>query len=153
MKTTLRDSTAFHEEQWFPPNGGPAVSEVHYHRNDFAFCDGVTQYKEGENMKTKKDIAFVHNKEAVKNIADAVVKTRKGELQFNTTRGIPYFQNVFRVDTNYVDWYATVVTSLSRIRGVTNVRSLGYGVEKGPSGRDLKYKVEIETEWGEVGIQ
>ena len=99
-------------------------------------------YLEGGNF------AFAEDLEAVARVAENVLRTQRGELQFDTTRGIPWFETVFNSIRNLPAWSAQMVISLKKIQGVTGLVSFDYGI----GGSTVEYVAKINTIYGETQI-
>jgi len=74
--------------------------------------------------------------------------TSTGELQFNTARGVPYFQTAFASGKSLPAWAAQAVVALQGVPGVNKVSSFNYYVY----GSTLFYRAVIETIYGEGTI-
>jgi hypothetical protein len=85
---------------------------------------------------------------AVLNLCERVMLTQTKELQYDTSRGIPYFQTVFSSGQSLPAWSAICITALEAVQGVKNVVSFDYGVLSSV----LKYRAVIETVYGEGTI-
>lgn len=104
------------------------------HRNDI-FCTGRT-------------FSTVENKYALAKISEQVVKTVKGELQFKTDRGIPYFQTIWNGAGSRKAWADFMVSAIEGIDGIEKVLSFNYAVRN----RVVYYTALIRTVFGDTTI-
>lgn len=91
------------------------------------------------------DIALARGKDAEAQIISAVVRTRKGELQFDTTRGIPYFETIFNsASQQYVSlWEANVMKAITELDFVKTVVSFEHKIDY--AARHIKYICKVKT--------
>jgi len=95
-----------------------------------------------------RGLAEVSDIQAVLNVCERVMLTARGELQYDISRGVPYFQTVFASGNSLVVWAAQSVAALEQVQGVVKVFSFNYGVLAGV----VKYRAIIETIYGEVTL-
>jgi hypothetical protein len=84
------------------------------------------------------------NFNAVLQICEQVMKTQLGEYQYNQTKGIDYFGNVFTGTPNFQRFEVQARTQLEAVNGVTRVESLNYRL----SDNKLIYTATIATIYG-----
>ena len=94
-------------------------------------------------------LAIVSGKEAQAQIIDAIVKTQKGELIYNTERGIPYFESVFDSRKKIGIWASAVSKAISDCDFVSSIKSFTYAVD---TNNILSYNIEVVTSLGTVVI-
>lgn len=92
--------------------------------------------------------AFVYDVEAVAKVAENVLLTQRGELEYNTKRGIPWFETVFSSVRNLPAWSASMRSSLKKVSNVTGLTSFDYDV----SGNTVEYVAKINTIYGEATV-
>ena len=83
---------------------------------------------------------------AVAKVCEQVVQTQRGELQFDTTRGIPWFETVF-ASIRYIKLWASKMTdAFKSVPNVTGVTSFKYEVKD----RTVKYVAQINSIYGKA---
>jgi len=97
---------------------------------------------------TNNGYTFLEGKEAVAAVAENVLRTHRGELQFDVTRGIPWFETVFSSIRNLPAWSAQMVIAIKKVQGVTGLVSFDYQL----SGSLVEYVAKIKTIYGETEI-
>ena len=82
------------------------------------------------------DIAMADGKDARAQIISAALRTRRGELQLDTERGVPYFETIFQSGSHYNIqlWEAYVRKTVSEFDFVKSISSFDY---------DIDYKIGI----------
>ena len=74
-------------------------------------------------------LAIVSGKFAQAQIAQAAILTVKGELQFDTERGIPYFDSIFRSPKLINVWRAYVMERIRQFEWVNDISSFEASVD------------------------
>lgn len=162
MKTTKRVSA----EQivtsygWTDDRGvfhSATISEPVLRLNDISLVDLSDKpiYSEDgyQIVGYKKDIAFATDAKAVGEVVDAIVKTRRGEMQLDVNRGIPYF-DAFESHAYDVSLLRTEIErAISSANGVKSLTAFDYSVEKEASKRNiLSYHAQIKTVYSDETI-
>lgn len=93
-----------------------------------------------------RQIATVSDIYAVAKVVDHVFKTQRGELQYDVSRGIPWFETVFNSQQFLPVWSAQMVLAAKGVTDVTGVKSFDYSV----SGDTVSYAAVIQTIYGEA---
>lgn len=77
------------------------------------------------------DIATAEGDTARAQIISAAIRTRMGELQLDTKRGIPYFDTIFRSGstTNVQLWEAYVRKTVNEFDFVQSIESFDYEID------------------------
>lgn len=90
------------------------------------------------------DIAMVDGKDAKAQIISAALRTRRGELQLDTERGIPYFDTIFQSGSRYNTqlWEAYVRKTVMEFDFVKSISSFDYDIDY-KTGM-IKYTLAIE---------
>lgn len=73
------------------------------------------------------NLAFVTGVDAVKQDCACALKAQLGEMIYNTTAGMPTFDDIWQ-SQNFVKWEAAAITTLNAIAGVTQVVSFTISV-------------------------
>lgn len=91
------------------------------------------------------DIAIATGKKAREQIIAAAIRTRLGELQLDTERGIPYFETVFRSPSkdNLDLWEASVRETIMGFDFVSSIKDLDYKIDY--NSNTLTYSATIIT--------
>ena len=85
--------------------------------NDIYLVNGDIATTEGDTAKTQ--------------IVSAAIRTRMGELQLDTKRGIPYFDTIFRSgnSTNVQLWEAYVRKTVNEFDFIQSIESFDYEID------------------------
>lgn len=77
------------------------------------------------------DIAMADGKDARAQIISAALRTRRGELQLDTERGVPYFETIFQSGSRYNIqlWEAYVRKTVSEFDFVKSISSFVYDID------------------------
>lgn len=77
------------------------------------------------------DIALVTDKSAREQIIAAAIRTRRGELQLDLDRGIPYFETVFKSPSkdNLDIWEASVRDTITEFDFVSSIKNFTYEID------------------------
>jgi hypothetical protein len=95
-----------------------------------------------------KNIALATGVQAVAKVCEQVVQTQRGELQFDITRGIPWFETVFSSIRYIKLWASDMVLAFESVANVTVVTSFKYEVKD----RAVKYVAQINSTFGKVAL-
>jgi len=93
-------------------------------------------------------MAYALDIEAVAKVAENVLLTQRGELEYSTTRGIPWFETVFTSVRNLPAWAASMVSSLKKVSNVTGLTSFDYDAQ----GNLVEFVAKINTIYGETTV-
>ena len=98
------------------------------------------------------DIATADGTDARAQIISAILNTRRGELQLDTERGIPYFETVFDSPRNVQLWRAYCMMAVNDLEFVSSILSFDYEIDYSRS--MLKYNMRIRmTDGEEVSVE
>ena len=89
-------------------------------------------------------------KVAYAQIIEAAVLTVKGELQFDTEQGIPYFDTIFRSPKRAALWKAYVVDRVKQFSFVTSITQFDYTLDY--KNHVINYEMHVNTDKGDVTI-
>jgi hypothetical protein len=89
-------------------------------------------------------IQIVTNINSVLQNCDNAMRQQLGELQYDQTKGIEYFGNVFNGTPNYQLFRFQAIQQLEAVDGVVRVLSFSYTAQGGL----LSYSAEIQTDYG-----
>lgn len=98
----------------------------------------------GNPVITNGNFTFITNIDAVLQICEQIMKTQLGEYQYNQTKGIDYFGNVFTGSPNFQRFEVQARTQLEASNGVIRVESLNYSL----SDNTMIYTATIVTIYG-----
>lgn len=91
------------------------------------------------NIATKTGV------DAVLNIVQNALRTLKGEIQLDTTLGVPYFETILQIQSPNVSvWEGYMISEAKKVDGVTRVNSMRSKIEN----NILTYEMEILTKYG-----
>lgn len=89
-------------------------------------------------------IQYARDIDVVLQNCDHAMRQQLGELRYRQTKGVEYFDNVFRGTPNYQLFKFQAITQLENVSGVVRVTSFAYTVQGGV----LDYSAEILTDYG-----
>lgn len=116
MKTISRNT-------WTDSDGEEHINDIYLDGNgQFAMCDGAEKYKQ---------------------ILEAVILVRKGEMYFDTESGVPYFETIFNNPNSILIWKTYVQDAVSAFSFVSKIKS--FEVEYLPSSHQLNYELVVVT--------
>lgn len=93
-------------------------------------------------------IQFVYDIDVIKqNCIHAVLQLKK-ELNYEQSKGIDYFDNVFTSNVNLQRFEAQIRDNLKNVNGVLSIESLTKNIQ----GSVLAYSVKIKTTFGDMNI-
>lgn len=105
----------------------------------------------GDIFLSAGQFAMADDREAQAQILKAAILTVKGELQFDTERGVPYFDTIF-LDPNKINlWHAYVIDRVRSFDWVTNVIELTQKYD--PKEKTIRYKLKVATDDGIVTVE
>lgn len=82
---------------------------------------------------------------AILNVVENALRTLQGELQLNTTLGVPYFETILQIQSPDVAvWEGYMIQEAERVQGVIRVNQMRSKIEN----EELHYEMEILTEYG-----
>lgn len=91
------------------------------------------------SIATRSDI------DAVLNVVENSLRTLMGEIQLNTTLGIPYFETILQIQSPDVAvWEGYMIQEAEKVDGVIRVNSMRSKIEN----NILTYEMEILTKYG-----
>ena len=91
---------------------------------------------------------FVTEEEAASQIIAQTIKTQIGENQYNKTKGIDYFNNVFTGNTNFQKFEFEVRKQVKALSFVEKINSFEYTLEN----NILSYVMNVSTKYGEATV-
>jgi len=91
------------------------------------------------SIATRSDI------DAVLNVVENSLRTLMGEIQLNTTLGVPYFETILQIQSPDVAvWEGYMIQEAEKVDGVIRVNSMRSKIEN----NILTYEMEILTKYG-----
>ena len=118
MKTIARRS-------WIDSNRISHKNDIYLVNGQLALADGVSAYAQ---------------------TIEAVVLTRRGELQLDTEAGIPYFETIFASRNAVGAWAAAVRAAVSALPFVDSILSFDYSFNH--AAKTLDYTMRVATDLG-----
>lgn len=94
------------------------------------------------------NLAMAEDKPAIANIVLNVVRTNRGELQYNKSAGIPYFDVLFVANPNLRIWADFLRKETLRVPGTISITDFTYKV----TNEVLTYSMTVETNIGDVVV-
>lgn len=94
------------------------------------------------------NIAFSEDKKALSNVVLNAVRTNRGELQYDLSAGIPYFDTLFSNPPNVPMWESFLKQVTLSIPGIDSVESFSYKV----TDHVFRYAMTLTTNLGEVTV-
>lgn len=129
------------------------ANEYQEYPDEYAYNDiRLVRVRPHDRDSKAVDISFVSGARAVGDIVHAVVNTRRGELQLNTRRGIPYVDGAFAGQSGILEWAMWMERSILAANGVLALTGFKYGTEFNGRRRALVYTATIQTEYGPISI-
>lgn len=90
------------------------------------------------------------DKDACGQVISSVIRTVKGELQLDITRGIPYFSTVFTSRRHLQIWANAVRKAVKELTFVKDIVSFEYEINNKEN--KLTYEMEVSTIYGDVSV-
>lgn len=107
---------------------------------------------ENNNFKIDSfgNLAIGEDIQTVVQLVQNAINTLKGEIQLNTTLGVPYFETVFNQQSpNISVWESYMIEEAEKVNGVVRVNSIQTKVKDNV----LTYEMEVLTDYGETVIE
>ena len=98
----------------------------------------------GDRVTKNGYFVYLYNLDALMQTCEQVMKQQKGELKYDQTKGIEYFNNVFKAEPNLQMFESQARTQLKNIDGVNSVTSFTYS----QTDNELSYTATIKTIYG-----
>ena len=102
------------------------------------------------HLGTDGQIAVKTGREAYAQILENVMRTVLGEVQSNTSLGIPYFENAFSSPTDLQNWRNAVQERIMSFDFVDSIQSFTTKLDY--QNRTLSYELRVTTDDGTVII-
>ena len=102
----------------------------------------------GNPIITNGNFTFITDIDAVLQICEQVMKTQLGEYQYNQSKGVDYFGNVFTGTPNFQRFESQARSQIESVDGVIRVESLIYSLNE----NILTYNATISTIYGSGSI-
>lgn len=119
-------------------------------RKTWAGEDGV-EHIHDIYLDATGQLAMADGRESRAQILEATVLTKRGELFYDTRRGIPYFETLFSDPNRIIIWEKYMRDAVTELDFVKEIKS--FDIEYVPSDHLLTYKLVVETDEGEVTIE
>lgn len=98
----------------------------------------------GDRIVSNGSFSYLYDQDAVMQTCEQVMKQQLGELQYNKTKGIEYFGNVFSGNPNLQLFEAQAREQLLNVDGVVSIQSFSYS----QAVNTLSYSATIKTIYG-----
>lgn len=95
-------------------------------------------------------IAMAEDKPAVAQIVNNVLRTQRGELSYNTERGIPYLETVLGDNPDVDLWSSYMISALNSISYIDKIISFVPQVDN--STNTLTFISRLSTIYGDITI-
>lgn len=83
--------------------------------------------------------------DAILNVVENALRTLQGEIQLDTTIGVPYFETILQIQSPDVSvWEGYMIQEAEKVSGVVRVNEMRSRIEN----EELHYEMEILTEYG-----
>ena len=102
------------------------------------------------HLDTDGQIAVKTGREAYSQILENVMRTVLGEVQSNTSLGIPYFENAFSSPTDLQNWRNAVQERIMSFDFVDSIQRFTTKLDY--QNRTLSYELRVTTDEGTVII-
>lgn len=102
----------------------------------------------GDRVVKNGLFVYLYNLDALTQTCEQVMKQQLRELQYDQTKGIEYFDNVFNGDPNLQLFEAQAREQLLNVNGVTAIASFSYS----QTDNELSYTANINTIYGDTVI-
>lgn len=110
----------------------------------------IARSANGDMFLFAGQLAMCDGKVAYGQIIKAAILTVKGELQFDTEEGIPYFDTIFRSPRKAALWKAYVIKRVNKFSFVNAVTEFDYDFDY--KNHVINYTMRIDTDKGVVTI-
>lgn len=94
------------------------------------------------------NLLILSDAEALANVATNALRVQRGELQYDSSGGIPYIQTVFSKRANISLWQGFMVSAIEALEGVYSVDSFSFSI----ADNILRYVARISTIYGRVSV-
>lgn len=101
-------------------------------------------------LDDKNNLAIKTGEEALLDVLNNVIRTRKYELQYDMNKGVPYFETIFSDSGLLGLWRSYLIQTIENVNGVTSVESLTYSLDEGS--KKISYTCQIRTIYGETSL-
>lgn len=98
----------------------------------------------GDRVTENGFFVYLYNLDAVIQTCEQVMKQQLGELQYDKTKGVEYFNNVFNGNANLQLFESQARQQLLNVEGVRSIQSFTYSQDN----NELSYTATIETIYG-----
>lgn len=98
----------------------------------------------GDRVTKNGLFVYLNDIDAVMQTCEQVVKQQLKELQYDQTKGIEYFNNVFMGEPNFQRFESEARNQILNVDGVTGIDSFIYDLDKD----NLNYTATIKTIYG-----
>lgn len=93
-------------------------------------------------------LAIGEDKQAVAQIVNNVLRTQRGEVDYDTSRGIPYLETVLGDNPDVNLWSSYMISAIKSIEYVSRILSFIPSVD----GNILTFTSRISTIYGDINI-
>lgn len=101
-------------------------------------------------LDDKNNLAIKTGEEALLDVLNNVIRTRKYELQYDMNKGVPYFETIFSDSGLLGLWRSYLIQTIENVNGVISVESLTYSLDEGS--KKISYTCQIRTIYGETSL-
>ena len=101
-------------------------------------------------LDDKNNLAIKTGEEALLDVLNNVIRTRKYELQYDMNKGVPYFETIFSDSGLLGLWRSYLIQTIENVNGVISVESITYSLDEGS--KKISYTCKIRTIYGETSL-
>lgn len=101
-------------------------------------------------LDDKNNLAIKTGEEALLDVLNNVIRTRKYELQYDMNKGVPYFETIFSDSGLLGLWRSYLIQTIENVNGVISVESITYSLDDGS--KKISYTCKIRTIYGETSL-
>lgn len=102
----------------------------------------------GDRITENGLFVYLYDLDALTQTCEQTMKTQVNQLQYDQTKGIEYFNNVFTGNANLQLFEAQAREQLLKLGGVTSIASFTYS----QIDNELSYTATINTIYGDITI-
>lgn len=102
----------------------------------------------GDRVTKNGLFVYLYDIDALTQTCEQTMKTQVNQLQYDQTKGIEYFNNVFTGNANLQLFEAQAREQLLNLDGVTSITSFTYS----QTDNELSYTATINTIYGDITI-
>ncbi len=103
-------------------------------------------------LDSNNNIALATNLTAMGNICVNKSLTRKGEVYYDTDKGIDFFNSVFGEIADTLIFQADLITQLKDTVDVIDIKNYNYSITTSNNSQIYNYSVDVQTNYGVIQL-